>query len=92
MGDGVQVFIAADDGTLSGTKEEREVKLAERRLFEIDQYYHIIEPFTFKTVFIDISGTLHTLPIISSLPFSSSKTYQFTHYCSRTRTSLAGFQ
>eukprot|EP00026_Physarum_polycephalum_P011726 Phypoly_transcript_11967.p1 GENE.Phypoly_transcript_11967~~Phypoly_transcript_11967.p1 ORF type:complete len:362 (+),score=58.85 Phypoly_transcript_11967:36-1088(+) len=53
--DGVQVFIAADDGTLSGTKEEREAKLAERRLFEIDQYYHLIEPYTFKTVFIDIS-------------------------------------
>lgn len=50
------MFIAADDGTLSGDKEERERKLAERRLFEIDQYYHLIEPYTFRTVFIDISG------------------------------------
>lgn len=59
MGDsGFQVFVAADDGTLSGTKEEKEKKLAERRLFEIDQYYHIIEKFTFKTAFIDISGKL----------------------------------
>lgn len=59
MGDsGFQVFVAADDGTLSGTKEEKEKKLAGRRLFEIDQYYHIIEKFTFKTAFIDISGKL----------------------------------
>jgi hypothetical protein len=70
--DGVSVFIAADDGTLSGTKDEREAKLAERRLFEIDQYYHLIEPYTFKTVFIDISGTFQSTTLFCFYFFTTN--------------------
>eukprot|EP01111_Echinosteliopsis_oligospora_P002130 TRINITY_DN13115_c0_g1_i1.p1 TRINITY_DN13115_c0_g1~~TRINITY_DN13115_c0_g1_i1.p1 ORF type:complete len:235 (+),score=47.52 TRINITY_DN13115_c0_g1_i1:58-762(+) len=53
----MQVFIAADDGTLPGTStpEEREKLLAMRQLFELDHYYPFIEPFTFKTRFIPVS-------------------------------------
>ncbi len=72
MGDGFQVFVAADDGTISGTKEEREAKLAERRLFEIDQYYHFIEKHTFKTIILDLSGITSPFIIIHDYYTSTS--------------------
>ncbi|KAL6058969.1 hypothetical protein QOT17_014497 [Balamuthia mandrillaris] len=49
------VFIPTDDGSLPCKPEELRQLLAERRQFELDQYYDHIQPHTFDTRFVAFS-------------------------------------
>ncbi|KAL6063817.1 hypothetical protein QOT17_011313 [Balamuthia mandrillaris] len=49
------VFVPTDDGSLPCKPEELRQLLAERRQFELDQYYDHIQPHTFETRFVAFS-------------------------------------
>jgi hypothetical protein len=49
-------LVTAEDGSLPGNTYEEKLKiLTEWNQYNLDKYYDIIEPFTFKTIFVPIS-------------------------------------
>ena len=47
--------MGADDGSLQGTPEEIKATIAQRHIFELDQYYENIKAHTFTTSFVALS-------------------------------------
>src|SRR5688572_20184407 len=52
---GAVLFMSADDGSLPGANGKEEELMAFRHAYEMDQYYPVIEKYTFRTLFVPVS-------------------------------------